>query len=76
MALSRVDLTSGAQLPRNRVGSRFHRVQISIRNLDIANLRVPMCSCCAEVFRVCVTHALTTEVEEVMGLLLGDVMVS
>ena len=31
---------------------------------------------CAEVFRTCVAHALTTEAEEIMGLLLGDVWVS
>lgn len=30
----------------------------------------------AEVFLTCTTHALTTEAEEVMGLLLGDIRVS
>ena len=30
----------------------------------------------AEVFGVCATHALSTESEEVMGLLLGDIVVS
>lgn len=29
----------------------------------------------ADVFSVCATHALSTESEEVMGLLLGDIMV-
>lgn len=32
--------------------------------------------CCADVFAVCATHALSTESEEVMGLLLGDITVS
>lgn len=36
--------------------------------------RVPLVFA-AEVFHVCVGHALTTEAEEVMGLLLGDVVV-
>lgn len=30
---------------------------------------------CAEVFDTCMTHALTTEKEEIMGLLLGDIIV-
>ena len=30
----------------------------------------------AEVFSLCCTHALTTETEEIMGLLLGDIHVS
>ena len=34
------------------------------------------CHSFAEVFWVCTNHALTTEAEEIMGLLLGDVSVS
>lgn len=30
----------------------------------------------SEVWMMCVTHALSTEKEEVMGLLLGDILVS
>jgi len=33
------------------------------------------CALHAEVFWTCTTHALSTEREEVMGLLLGDVLV-
>ena len=34
-----------------------------------------LCWLHAEVFWVCTNHALTTEAEEIMGLLLGDVIV-
>lgn len=34
-----------------------------------------MFCCAAEVLLACMAHAMTTEAEEIMGLLLGDVLV-
>lgn len=74
MTAARVEVTSGAacmearhmaeqQTPRCDCGALFCSAPIST-NLPHA-----------DVFWTCHLHALSTEVEEVMGLLLGDVLV-
>lgn len=70
MSLTRVEVTSGTY----RAGFLLQYVR-SIPHTqveeDFTNLARP-----AEVFWTCSNHALSTEAEEIMGLLLGDVTVS
>ena len=64
MSLTHVEVTSGEEV---------HQQQRSEDSM-------PWCSTAsataAEVFWTCSNHALSTEAEEIMGLLLGDVIVS
>ena len=66
MSLTRVEVTSGIRRDHYVATSRF-----TGRSL----LEWVFCWVHTEVFWVCTNHALTTEAEEIMGLLLGDVIV-
>ena len=84
MALSRVQLSQGGKRPDLLNTSSRHQTVVKPFRSDM--LRILSMFVClhdnwcgvlfSEVFCVCTTHALTTETEEVMGLLLGDVHVS
>lgn len=46
------------------------------QHVGVVNVAAKMVHCvelCSDVYQVCLTHALSTEKEEVMGLLMGEV---
>jgi len=77
MSLSRVSLTPGdgpLLIPEWSMpwSNLWHEEMLNIQEDDYA---YSLSHFHADVFSVCATHALSTESEEVMGLLLGDIIV-
>ena len=68
MTAARVQMTSGVIQEVPSAGSCAHLLCARRRAVGLPSP--------TEVFWTCHLHALSTEVEEVMGLLLGDVLVS
>ncbi len=64
MSLTRVEITEGTKGIATDVASSYCTYMCTNTNLV-----------CVEAFWACSVHALSTEAEEVMGLLLGDVLV-
>lgn len=73
MSLSRVEITEGGSLgPQHgrRQRSAWHELREVLMRTSTTLHVMP-----AEVLLTCTTHAMTTEAEEIMGLLLGDILV-
>ena len=54
----------------------MHHILVSLFKRETRSLQKPTAGArLAEVFWTCASHALSTEAEEIMGLLLGDITV-